>query len=315
MANYRAIVRNFPGAPDYLRYATKWVRRGDVFAYRPLISTSSFSTDTFGVRHTHFEGRDIGLADIPNFARVGLVLGSSHVFGFGLKSNSETLPSCLSERLGYPLLGIAFPEADTRTLHTAFVRLAQQFGGKIQRVFLITGGDFTRFCYTGLADPLFGPPLLPLEPEGSTSDALPSESPETGGEQRQFTNLLQFSLFWTQRFILLARQSQIPLTLVDDITFFEKSAPDHLEQICQLGMSEIPSQRKRFEIHERHKDAFQAERRKFVSNRGLPFAQFPEPDSILYIDEYHYRAETQRLLAQTLVEQISATSSEPSESV
>lgn len=308
MANYRAIVRNFPGAADYLRHATKWVRRGDVFAYRPLIATSSFSTDALGFRHTHFEGRDIGLGEIQSCPRVGLVLGSSHVFGFGLKSNSETLPSCLSEGLGYPFFGIAFPEADTRTLHAAFARLAQQFADRIQQVFLITGGDYTRFCYTGLADPLFGPPLLPLEPQGATSAELQSEGDVPADEPRQFANILQFNLFWTMRCILLARQSRIPFTLVDDITFFEKSAPDHLEQICQLGMSESQSQRTRFEIHERHKDTFQAERRQFVSNQGLPFAQFPDPDRILYIDEYHFRAETQRLLAQTLVEHISGIS-------
>jgi len=47
---------------------------------------------------------------------VGLVLGSSHLFGFGLKSNAETLPSRLSERFGFPFIGIVYPEADTRTL-------------------------------------------------------------------------------------------------------------------------------------------------------------------------------------------------------
>ena len=148
MANYRAIVRQFPCAVDYLRHATKWVRRGDVLAYPPLVRTSSFSTDAFGFRHTCFEGREIGIGDIHTYPRVGLVLGSSHVFGFGLSENSETLPSQLSELIGYPFFGIAFPEADTRTLHAALARMAQQFADRIQHVILIAGGDFTRFCYS-----------------------------------------------------------------------------------------------------------------------------------------------------------------------
>jgi hypothetical protein len=305
MANYRAIVRQFPGASHYLRHATKWVRRGDVFAYQPLLKTPSFSTDVFGFRHTQFEGRDLSIKDIQAHPRVGLVLGSSHVFGFGLSNNSETLPSCLSERLGYPFFGIAFPEADTRTLHAAFARVAQQLADRIQQVFLLTGGDPTRFCYTGLSDPLFGPPLLPLDSQGAMPEGLESEDAIAPDESRQVANLLQFSFFWTLRCVGLARLARIPLTLVDDVTFFEKSAPDHLEQICQLGMSEDPRQRKRFKVHARHKDTFYAERRKFVSRQGLPVAQFPHPDNLLYIDEFHYRAETQRLIAQTLAEQVS----------
>ena len=295
MANYRAIVRQFPCAVDYLRHATKWVRRGDVLAYPPLVRTSSFSTDAFGFRHTCFEGREIGIGDIHTYPRVGLVLGSSHVFGFGLSENSETLPSQLSELIGYPFFGIAFPEADTRTLHAALARMAQQFADRIQHVILIAGGDFTRFCYSGIADPLFGPPLLPQE----SSVDMPAD------EQRQVANILQFSLFWIARCIELAARSGVQFTLADDVTFFEKSTPDELEQICQLGVAQGPGQQKRFETHHRNKSTFQADRRQLVSKQGWWFAQFPDADKLLYVDEYHYRAESQRLIAQVLAQQLS----------
>jgi hypothetical protein len=53
MANYRAIIRHFPAAQDYLQQR-KWVRGGDVLAYAPEVRTASSSTDEFGFRHTRF---------------------------------------------------------------------------------------------------------------------------------------------------------------------------------------------------------------------------------------------------------------------
>jgi hypothetical protein len=65
---------------------------GDVLAYAPEVRTASFSTDEFGFRHTRFQGQDIGLGNIEDYDRVGLILGSSHLFGFGLAGNAETCP-------------------------------------------------------------------------------------------------------------------------------------------------------------------------------------------------------------------------------
>ena len=36
--------------------------------------------------------RDIGLANVGEYDRLGLILGSSHIFGFALSHNGETLP-------------------------------------------------------------------------------------------------------------------------------------------------------------------------------------------------------------------------------
>ena len=94
-------------------------------------------------RHTRFQGQDIGLGNIEDYDRVGLILGSSHLFGFGLAGNAETLPSQLSELLGYPVFGIAYPEADTRTLYSTMLRLLRQFSRRIGHIVLLTGGDFT----------------------------------------------------------------------------------------------------------------------------------------------------------------------------
>ena len=41
-------------------------------------------------------------------------------------------------------------------------------------------------------------------------------------------------------------------------------------------------------------------RRRFAAERGLTLLPFPPSDELRFIDEYHYRAETQELIAQTL---------------
>jgi len=214
MANYRTLVRYFPAAQDYLQQR-KWVRRGDVLAYAPRAQTPAFSTDEFGFRHTRFEGRDIGIANIEDYTRVGFVLGSSHIFGFALSHNGETLPSQLSQAFGYPFFGIAYPEADTRTLHATLLGLLQLFAKRTEQVILITGGDFTRYCYVETADPLFGPPILPVDPRFK-----PATDAET-----EFANFLHFIRFWTKACGELAEQAGVGFCLGDDITFFEKTSP------------------------------------------------------------------------------------------
>jgi hypothetical protein len=289
MANYRALVRHFPSALEYLRQA-RWIRRGDVLAYAPLLSAETFSTDAFGFRHTWFAGRNIGLDAAAEHSRIGLVFGSSHVFGFALEHNRETLPSRLSALAGFPFFGISYPEADSRTLHATFSRLAAQHGGRIGPVVLITGGDFTRYCYVELADPLFGPPFLPSKP-----DVTPR--PDAA---RHFANLVQFTQLWSARFAETAAALGTRFVLLDDVTFFEKPVPDAVEQACALGTPHDEGQRRRFAAHHAHALTFQAERRRFASESGIALAPFPEPDRLLFIDEFHYRAETQGLIAQTL---------------
>jgi hypothetical protein len=293
MANYRTLVRYFPAAQDYLQQR-KWVRRGDVLAYAPGARTPSFSTDDFGFRHTRFKDRDIGIANIEDYERIGFVLGSSHIFGFALGHNGETLPSRLSERFGYPVFGIAYPEADTRTLHATLLRLLRQFAGRTEHVILITGGDFTRYCYVEAADPLFGPPILPV-------DARFRPAADTEAE---FVNFLPFTSFWTKACGELAEQAGVGFCLGDDITFFEKSTPDATEQACELGVARGEVQQKRFSAHRRHVEASLAARRQVAEACRFKLIRYPEADELLFIDEYHYRAESQGLIAERLAAQI-----------
>jgi hypothetical protein len=293
MANYRALLRYFPPAQDYLQQR-KWVRRGDVLGYAPYTKTPSFSTDAFGFRHTEFGGRAVGLGNIEEYERVGLVLGSSHIFGFALGGNGETLPSQLSLRFGYPFLGIVFPEADTRTLHASLLRLLGQFAKRIANVILITGGDFTRYCYVEMADPLFGPPILPVE----------SRTRRATEPDAEFANFLHFTCFWTKACGELARAAGVNFSLLDDITFFEKSVPDAIERACELGVARSELQEKRFGVHRRHFAASSEARRRLAKTCRLRPLSFPAADDLRFVDEYHYRAESHALIAQHIAEQI-----------
>jgi hypothetical protein len=175
MANFRQVAKHFPPVREYLRNR-RWTRRGDVLAYAPNIRTPVFSTDALGFRHTSFNGDLLGLSDIDRLGRYGLVLGSSHVFGFGLPNNEATIPSQLSKQLGFPILGVSYPEADTRSLHATLIRVLSTANRAPELVLLFTGGDFTRFGFSGKADPLFGCPDFETgsqvrQPEEAASDA------------------------------------------------------------------------------------------------------------------------------------------------
>jgi len=204
------------------------------------------------------------------------------------------LPSQLSERFGYPFLGIAFPEADTRTLHASLLRLSGQLGKRIANVVLITGGDFTRYCYVETADPLFGPPILPAD-----SRAKRETDPAT-----EFANFLHFMCFWIKACGELARETGVDFNLAEDVTFFEKSNPDATEKACELGVARSELQRKRFGLHRRHFAASRQARRRLAEACRFKLVSFPEADDLLFVDEYHYRAESQSLIAERLAEQM-----------
>ncbi len=280
MANYRALLRTFPAIADYFRNA-RWIRRGDVMAYPPNVEAKHFTTDGAGFRHTVFGGNAVGLAEASGIGDFGLLLGSSHTFGFGLSSNAETLASRLSEATGLRYLNICYPEADSRTLFASLARVLRNARGRVKHVVFISGGDFTRWCFHVRADPLFGTPILPLPGAEPAADM-----------QEQFTNLLHFNFFWTRLAAQAVSAAGAGFLLGDDITFFEKSSPDEIERIGELGAVAGEGQSIRFESHRRFALTFQAERRKFAAVEKIAIAAFPDADRLLYIDEYHYRAET-----------------------
>jgi hypothetical protein len=172
--------------------------------------------------------------------------------------------------------------------------LLRRFAKRTEQVILITGGDFTRYCYVETADPLFGPPILPVDPR-----FRPATDAET-----EFANFLHFTRFWTKACGELAEQAGVGFCLGDDITFFEKTAPDATEKACELGVARGEVQEKRFSVHRRNIAASLAARRQVAEACRFKLIRYPEADELLFIDEYHYRAESQALIAMRIAEEI-----------
>ena len=287
MADYRKVAQHFPAVRDYLR-SRKWTRRGDVTAYAPGIETPSFSTDRFGFRHTVFARERLGVADIDRLTRYSLVLGASHVFGFGLAGNHQTFASQLSEGLGHPCLGVSFPEGVTRVLHATLLRILSGASRKPERIFVLAGGDLTRFCYSGRCDPLFGSPdFIGMPPPTSTEEV-----------RAAVPHLQYFTAFWLEQCRQAAAAAGSRFVLGDEPTFFEKSAPDAIEAACALGIGSGPHDR--LANYRLVSEDCRRTRRQIRDRLGL--RPWPNHDNAYgYIDEFHYRADTIGVLTALLL--------------
>ena len=281
MANYQNIVRLRPEVRDFIRNR-RWVHRGDVISYGPNIRCDSFSTDAMGFRHSSFRGQTLSLFDCVQRDRYGLVLGPSSVYGFGLAGNENTMPSLLSERLGFPFANAGMPEGNSRNLHSILMAIVARAPKQPSAVLHISGGDFTNFCYTSIADPVFGSPNLKqigmaLKERGGHPDAA-----------LQITALLAFTSLWIRGIAELCRVLGIPLVLADDTTFFEKREPSEIERQSALGVATSPAQEQQFETHKSFVGDYHERRRTVAEKLGVPLAGPGKTNDIGFIDEFHY---------------------------
>lgn len=290
MANYQAILRLRPEVRDFIRNR-RWVHRGDIISYGPNIRCDAFSTDEQGFRHSVFEGETLAVADCLQRDRYGLVLGSSHLYGFGVAGNENTIPSLLAERFGFPFGNVSIPEAAGRNLYA----LLHAFMATAQRppaiVVLMTGGDFTSFCFTGIADPVFGSPNL-KQVEAALKERRTAPDPTL-----YYPALLGFSLFWTRMMVEHCRRAAVPVMLASDTTFFEKREPTPTDAQCGLGVSAGPAQQRQFEIHKAHFRDFCSRRSALCTELGVPIAGPGSSNDLTFIDEFHYDREATRHLA------------------
>jgi hypothetical protein len=159
VANYQTIVRLRPEVREFIRNR-RWVHRGDVISYGANIRCDSFSTDGAGFRHCTFKGETLSVADCLKRDRYGIVLGPSNVYAFGLAGNENTMPSLLAERFGFPFANVGLPEGNSRNLFSLLAAFLARAPKPPSVVLHLSGGDFTSFCYTSIADPVFGSPNL-----------------------------------------------------------------------------------------------------------------------------------------------------------
>ncbi|HET9150064.1 MAG TPA: hypothetical protein VFO61_06235, partial [Alphaproteobacteria bacterium] len=287
--NYQAIVRLRPEVRDFIRNR-RWVHRGDVIAYGANIRCDSFSTDAQGFRHSTFRGETLSLADCVRSGRYGLVLGPSSVYGFGLAGNENTMPSLLAERFGFPFANVGLPEGNSRNLFGQLVAIVARAPRPPAAVLHISGGDFTNFCYTSIADPVFGSPNLRQIREAVK---------ERGGRppaERQIKPLLAFTSLWIRAIADLCRARNIPLVLADDTTFFEKCEPSDMDRQSGLGVAGSPAQQRQFDTHRRFVADYHARRAAVAEKLGVPLAGPGITNAIGFIDEFHYDRDGTRAL-------------------
>ena len=291
MANYQNIVRLRPEVREFIRNR-RWVHRGDVIAYGANIRCNSFSTDGAGFRHTVFEGETLSVSDCLRRERYGIVLGPSNVYGFGLAGNENTMPSLLAGRFGLPFANVSRPEGNSRNLCSMLVAFLARAPRPPAVVLHLSGGDFTSFCYSSIADPVFGPPNL---------KQIQTAIKERGGApaaDSQMKPLLAFTSLWIGAIAKLCRARNVPLVLGEDVTFFEKAGPSAMDLECELGKPFNAAQDRQFAIHRSFVRDYHARRRALASALGLDLPGPSFGNDIGFIDEFHYDREGTRDLTE-----------------
>jgi hypothetical protein len=289
MANYQNIMRLRPELREFIRNR-RWVHRGDVMVYGPNIRCDAFSTDAAGFRHSVFGGETLSVHDCLQRERYGLVLGPSNVYGFGLAGNEYTMPSLLAERFGFPFANVGLPEGNSRNLFSILLAFIARAPGPPAVVIHISGGDFTNFCYTSIADPVFGSPNLMQ---------MQQVMKERGGRppaETQIKPLLAFTTLWIRAIAQVCRISKIPLVLGDDTTFFEKRKPSAIERESELGKASNAAQQLQFATHKTFVDDYSERRKSVAKALGVPLAGPGRTNDIGFIDEFHYDREGTRAL-------------------
>jgi hypothetical protein len=289
MANYPNIMRLRPEVREFIRNR-RWVHRGDVVAYGANIKGEHFSTDGAGFRHSMFAGETLSVADCIQRERYGLVLGPSSVYGFGLAGNENTMPSVLAERLGFPFGNIGLPEGNSRNLHSLLVAFLARAPHRPSAVLHISGGDYTNFCYTSIADPIFGSPNL-KQIEMVVKERGGRPSPKT-----QIQPLLAFTSLWIRTIVNLCKAYRVPVVLADDTTFFEKRDPSEIERESELGVPFNKAQERQFAVHKQFVDDYHGRRKALADTLDVPLAGPGKTNDIGFVDEFHYDREGTRAL-------------------
>src|SRR4029453_569385 len=269
-----------PEVREFIRNR-RWVHRGDVVTYGPNIRCDSFSTDAAGLRHSVFRGQTFSVRDCLQSQRYGLVLGPSSVYGFGLVGNENTMPSLLAERFGFPFANIGLPEGNSRNLFSLLLAFTARAPRPPAVVLHISGGDFTNFCYTSIADPVFGSPNL-MQMQQALKERRGAPSAET-----QIQPLLAFTALWIRSIGQLCRLSRITLVLGHDTTFFEKPKPSPLEFKWELGKPFNPAQKRQFATHNKFVDQYGDRRKAVAEALGVPLAGPGRPQRPRLGREFH----------------------------
>ena len=236
----------------------------------------------------------MSVADCIATGRYGLVFGASNIYGFGIDGNERTLPSLLAARFGLPFGNVCLPEANSRNLFSILSDILTRASAVPSAVLLFTGTDFSSFCYTGMADAVFGSPNL---------RQLKKVLEERGGRlepERDFKQLVDFTTLWTTAAVDLCRRHGIPLVIGAATSFFDRPNLSEVERDCKLGEATGPGQQRYFATYNSFVSDFRSARLELVERLGVPLAG-PGPGSDLgFIDEFHYNEAGTKALSEHL---------------
>jgi hypothetical protein len=289
MADINLVGEHYPAIRDF-RLKDLIGFRGDVLSYWANVDQPSFTTDAQGFRHSTLKGRKYSLVDCRQSERYGIVLGPSSMFGSGIAGNENTMPSLLAERFGFPFANAAMPGANSRNLNALLVGLLAAAERPPAVVVLSNGGDIANFCETGFVDPIFGSPNH-VQVKGIRESGMKADS------QSGFSKLLVFTKLWTSMTASLCKARGIPLVMVHQSTFFEKSEPSAIERHGKLGEPSRIGQKELFANFRRFNRPFFVNRQELAAQLGLPLAGVGLTDRLNFIDEFHLDPDSLKLLS------------------
>jgi hypothetical protein len=287
MTDFRTLARHVPAVRSYLRHR-RWIKRGDVLAYAPNIQSDVFSTDAFGFRRGRLNGASYDVNAAFSGDAYGIVLGSSHVFGYGLASDEETIPSQLAKAVGFPCLNISFPEAQLHALHAVATRICAQAQTAPAFIALLPGGTLTRYAFVRSCDPLFGVPDF-RQATDETCD------PGTDAEAYQFRHLLAYSRYWIAQIAQLCQSRKVPFLLHPEATAFEKPTLSGLEIDCGLTTARSQADLLRFATHRHRYPAYTSGLIRSAEGQAKLATCLPE--RLTFIDEFHYTSDGAGIVA------------------
>ncbi|KQI68364.1 hypothetical protein AN189_11225 [Loktanella sp. 3ANDIMAR09] len=287
MADFRALARQQPAVRHYIKHR-KWVDRAGVIAYAPMLRTPVFTTDAAGFRRGILNGEPYDLNAAFSGNPYALVMGSSHVFGFGLDGDALTIPSQVAAHRGLPCLNISFPEAQLHTLYAVALRICAQAPRPPAFIALMPGGALTRFEFVRSCDPLFGVPDF----QTTNADCPP---PGSAQETAAYHALRAYLAFWIGEFEMLAARHGVAFVLHPEFTAFEKPALSDDERACGLTVAQSDADHLRFQTHRLRC----ADYRAFVIGLLRPATRVAlcEAAELTYVDEYHYTADGAAVIA------------------
>jgi hypothetical protein len=149
------------------------------------------------------------------------------------------------------------------------------------------------FCETGFADPIFGSPnhvqFKAIREAGLKSD-----------KEAAFSRMMVFSKLWTSVTANLCKSRNIPVVMVLQTTFFEKSEPTELERKFKLGEPSRESQAKLFANFRRFNRRFFDHSLALAKDLGMPVGGAGLAERLSFIDEFHLDADGVELLSEAV---------------